>query len=89
MNRAQKSERNKMNKLLKELADQAGFVRFTPDEDPHTPIDWSSDYSHELAEFARLIVAKCANICVSEAQGYGVAFGEHCAIVINEQFGVE
>ena len=45
-----------MNKKLKEIAEQAGFVLFTPEEDPRTPIDWSCDYEQELQEFARLIV---------------------------------
>lgn len=48
-----------MNKLIKELADQAGFVMFSPQEDPHIPIDWSSDYTSELAKFANLIIKHC------------------------------
>ena len=51
-----------MNKRILELADQAGFIRFSPEEDPHTPIDWSSDYSLELEKFAELIVQECIDI---------------------------
>jgi hypothetical protein len=52
-----------VNKRIKELTEQAGFVRFSPEEDPHTPIDWSSDYTYELEKFAELIVRECANLC--------------------------
>lgn len=51
-----------MNKRILELADQAGFIRFSPEEDPHTPIDWSSDYSLELEKFAELIIKECIDI---------------------------
>jgi hypothetical protein len=52
-----------MNKRIIELADQAGFVRFSPDEDPTMPIDWSCDYDVELQKFAYLIVQECAAVC--------------------------
>ena len=50
-----------MNKRIIELADQAGFVRFSPDEDPTMPIDWSCDYSVELERFAKLVIEECAH----------------------------
>ena len=49
-----------MNKRIKKLANQAGFIRFSPEEDPDTPIDWSCDYTAELDKFAELIVRECA-----------------------------
>jgi hypothetical protein len=49
-----------MNKQIRKLVDQAGFIRFSPEEDPHTPIDWSCDYTEELNRFAELIVKECA-----------------------------
>lgn len=52
-----------MNNRIKELVDLAGFVRFSPEEDPYTPIDWSSDYSLELEKFAELIVKECMLCC--------------------------
>lgn len=51
-----------MNERFKQLADEAGFVRFSPQEDPHTPIDWSSDYSSELEKFAELIVKEICGL---------------------------
>jgi len=67
-----------MNKRFIELAEQAGFVY------NFDPVTWMK---HE--KFAELIITECANICFSEAEGHGMAFGEHCAIVIKEHFGVE
>ena len=77
-----------MNERIRELADQAGFVRFEPDEDPHTPIDWSCDYSMELNQFAELIVQECAcrvdNILRERKDGGGTMGDE-----IREHFGVK
>ena len=42
-----------------------------------------------IEKFAELIVRECVDICFSEAEGYGMAFGQHCGIVIKEHFGVE
>jgi len=39
-------------------------------------------------KFAELIVRECAGICFDEAKGHGMAFGDHCGIVIKEHFGV-
>jgi hypothetical protein len=51
-----------MNKKLQELADQAGFIFWTEEEDwgpgPGN-IDWSADYAVELEKFAELIVEEC------------------------------
>ena len=54
-----------MNEQIKQLAEQAGFIRFSPDEDPYTPIDWSCDYTEELEKFAKLIVWECISIMES------------------------
>jgi hypothetical protein len=51
-----------MNERINELATQAGFIRFSPKEDPNTPIDWSSDYTAELNRFAELIVQECIDV---------------------------
>jgi hypothetical protein len=51
-----------MNKRLNRLIDQAGFIKFTVEEDPETPIDWSCDYTEELNKFAELIIRKCAKV---------------------------
>lgn len=48
-----------MNQRINELINQAGFVRFSPEEDPLTPIDWSCDYTKEVEEFAKLLIAEC------------------------------
>ena len=54
-----------MNERLNRLIDQAGFVRFTADEDPDMPIDWASDYTEELNKFAELIVQECVKSALS------------------------
>ena len=75
-----------MNKRILELADQAGFIRFSPEEDPHTPIDWSSDYSLELEKFAELIVQEC--VLHLHRRGIG-GFGILEERKLKEHFGVE
>lgn len=72
-----------MDKKIKEIAEQAGFVLFTPQEDPRTPIDWSCDYDVELQEFAKLIVKEC----VREMGKYNVV--SFAIDGVKEQFGVE
>lgn len=79
-----------MNKRIQELADEAGFVRFSPQEDPHTPIDWSSDYSSELEKFAELIVKECC--FTGEQYADALIDPKHYAFVnkkVKEHFGVE
>jgi hypothetical protein len=50
-----------MNKLIKRLADEAGFVMWNGEE--HAPadsvIDWSCSYDYELEKFAELIIHNC------------------------------
>ena len=69
-----------MIKNLDQFISDAGFVRFTPAEDPKQPIDWSSNYDYELKEFARLLVIECALIatqtnCLETAQMIKDRFG--------------
>ena len=45
-----------MNHRINELLNAAGFVRYSPEENPATPIDWSCNYSKEMEKFAELIV---------------------------------
>lgn len=75
-----------MNKRIKELTEQAGFVRFSPEEDPHTPIDWSSDYTYELEKFAELIVRECAEVVKWTPSQYP---NEEYVKNIKEHFGIE
>ncbi len=59
-----------MNKRLNRLIDQAGFIKFTVEEDPETPIDWSCDYTEELNKFAELIIQECLRMIENEAAQY-------------------
>ena len=72
-----------MKDKIKKIAEKAGFVLFTPEEDPRTPIDWSCDYDVELQEFAKLIVQEC----VREMGKYTVV--SFAIDGVKEQFGVE
>lgn len=51
-----------MNKKIKDLAKEAGFVTWA--NEPHGPgkgnIDWSSSYDKELDKFYELVVRECA-----------------------------
>ena len=47
---------------IERLITESGFIRFTSEENPKTPIDWSCDYTRELERFAELIVRECARI---------------------------
>ena len=80
-----------MQQLIKQLADQAGFIRFSPDEDPHTPIDWSSDYSCELNVFAELIVKECAKFAQQTVEYSDIRVMPYVTVEkeILEHFGVE
>ena len=49
------------NELFNRLVDNAGFIKFTSEEDPDTPIDWSCDYTEELKKFADLIIKECTS----------------------------
>jgi hypothetical protein len=71
-----------MNKRINRLIDQAGFIKFTVEEDPETPIDWSCDYTEELNKFAELIIDECVNICISNRH-------DDSAFHIEEHFGIK
>ena len=77
-------ERLQVNERIQKLADQAGFIRFSPEEDPHTPIDWSSDYTYELEKFAELIVQECVNVLHDNE-----LWNRHISHALKEHFGVE
>ena len=50
-----------MNKKIKELAIQAGFIPWADESwAPGDDFDWSSIYDNELEEFAKLIQTQCA-----------------------------
>jgi len=80
-----------MNTKFKEIAEKAGFVLFTPEEDPRTPIDWSCDYEVELQEFAKLIIKECMNVArnADDVNVHGVGFGYSIAMDISDHFGVD
>lgn len=44
------------------LTEEAGFTRFSPDEDPQTPIDWSCDYTQELQRLTELVIRECIGV---------------------------
>ena len=79
-----------MNKEFKSLADEAGFVRFSPEEDSDTPIDWSCDYTEDLNRFAELIVRQCAMIADTErSNSVGCGYiTKTLGMRIKEHFGV-
>lgn len=74
-----------MNKKLDKLIDEAGFVRFTAEENPGRPIDWSSNYDKELEKLAELIVLECAKPLNNIFKQGGGTYGE----VILKHFGVK
>jgi hypothetical protein len=76
-----------MKKLIKELADEAGFLMWDGEE--HAPVDavvdWSCSYDYELEKFAELIVKRCAEV----ADQY-VRYGDFdIAELIRRDFGVK
>lgn len=55
-----------MNKKIKDLAIQAGFIPWADEAwAPGDDFDWSSIYDNELEEFAKLIQTQCARIAIS------------------------
>ena len=54
-----------MNKQIKQLADQAGFVLWGDEEwNPGDTIDWASNYDDELEKFAQLIIQECMDVAL-------------------------
>ena len=83
-----------MNERIQQLSKQAGFIRFSPDEDSNTPIDWSCDYTEELEKFAKLIVRECVKVMYDNAIERKVPpdinqTPTHYAVAVLEHFGVE
>ena len=54
---------NMMNNEIRKLAENAGFVFWSKEEDETMPIDWSSNYDEEFEIFANSIIQKCIDIC--------------------------
>ena len=52
-----------MNKELREIAEEAGFIFWG--REPHGPgpdkIDWSSNYDKEIEKFAQIIIERTRN----------------------------
>lgn len=79
-----------MGTRLDDLVDAAGFIRFTPQEDPHTPIDWSNDYSIELNELAKLIINECIAQARDEVQYHSNwEVADHVSTRLKRHFGVD
>jgi hypothetical protein len=67
-----------MNKKIKELAKQAGFVTW-PNESHSSGkgnIDWAGPYDKELEKFYELIVRECAKEVNSVYKQGGGTYGE-------------
>lgn len=81
-----------MNERIKALIDQAGFIRYSKDENPLTPIDWSCDYSHELDKFAELIINESALFLNGAVEIYTQEeqdVCDHAAKSLKRYFGVK
>ena len=71
-----------MNKQIKLLAEQAGFMMWENESwNPGDVIDWSARYDTELEKFANIIIFECFKLAVFN--------GNHAtAEAIKEHFGV-
>ena len=82
-----------MNKQIKKLANQAGFVLWKNESwNPGDTVDWSCRYDDELEKFAELIVKECVAICqdTDGEDNIDARSGrQDCAVEIQEHFGVE
>ena len=83
-----------MNKRIKELAERSGFILFSPEEDPYTPIDWSCDYTEELEVFAESIVRECtsqiAMLGITNYDNEDISWATSKAIeIIKYHFGIK
>jgi hypothetical protein len=72
-----------MNKRIKELAKEAGFVMWGKEKwNPGYVIDWSCRYDDELTKLVEMIVKECAEIA-NTAEPY------KSNDLIKKHFGVE
>lgn len=86
-----------MKKIVRDLAEEAGFVFWQDDEwkPLDADIDWSSDYSKELETLCDLIVRKCAQVASElsfspEGPSHETKYQrELCARAIEEYFGLQ
>ena len=77
-----------MNKRIKELAEQAGFMLWGKETwNPGDVVDWSARYDEELEKFAELIVRECIDIIDEEGSHEGGSI--RSMKKIREHFGVE
>jgi hypothetical protein len=81
-----------MNKQIKKLANQAGFVLWKNESwNPGDTVDWSCRYDDELEKFAELIVQECSEVVLN--CGIVGSNNERDFIVasreIKQHFGVE
>jgi hypothetical protein len=76
-----------MKKLIKELADEAGFLMWDGEE--HAPVDavvdWSCSYDYELEKFAELIIKRCADVADKYVRDGDIDIAE----LIRRDFGVK
>ncbi len=76
-----------MNKRIKELVEEAGFILWGNEEwgpgEGH--VDWSCDYKDELAKYTELIVRECAEQVKNLHANKRISGAE----IIREHFGVE
>ena len=86
-----------MNKRIKELAEQAGFMLWGKETwNPGDVVDWSARYDEELEKFAELIVQECLGCCehvisdpVPKSVDTWLNGGEQCIQEIKEHFGIK
>ena len=74
-----------MNKRIKELAEEAGFVMWADEEwNPGDVIDWSNSYDKELQQLIKLVVQECGQIADSSRQG-----ATFPSVLMKKYFGIE
>ena len=80
-----------MNKRIKELAEQAGFMLWGKETwNPGDVVDWSARYDEELEKFAELIVRECVRYFNEDYQrDFDTLWREDLTKGIKEHFGVE
>ena len=75
-----------MNNEIRKLAEDAGFVFWSKEEDETMPIDWSSNYDEEFEIFAYSLIQKCIDICNEGTSTQSTSAG--AAQRIQQYFGV-
>ena len=76
-----------MNKRIKELAEQAGFMLWGKETwNPGDVVDWSARYDEELEKFAELIIRECVEVVKWTPSQFP---NDEYVKNIKEHFGVE